>query len=257
MSNALDRLRNNERALEAERRAMREALAWLESSEKRIGAARSPARLMIGLDLTGSRLARLEEARIAMAGMLDVMKRVGRFAVKAVYYRGTCECCETYRWFEDIDALCRMMLELHCESGPTQIERILERALNERETLSALVFIGDHCEEDAAHLKRLAAKLGEKSVPLFVFHECADHDAPSLRAKPHFRAMAEASGGVYAEFRPDSGDALKEMLASIAAFSAQGFAGIERLAAPETAPARRLREGLRLLPGSGKTTGGR
>lgn len=85
------------------------------------------------------------------------------------------------------------------------------------ETVTGLVFVGDHCEDDPGELRELAALLGQRSVPLFVFHECADHDERSLQAKPMFKRVAGLSGGVYCEFKPDSGAALREMLANVGA----------------------------------------
>ena len=82
-----------------------------------------------------------------------------------------------------------------------------------------------------------------------MFHECSDRDDRSLKAKPLFKRMAEASGGVYVEFKPDSSEILREMLSSVAAFSADGVKGVERLGAPKTPEARKLQG--RLLLGSG------
>jgi len=88
-------------------------------------------------------------------------------------------------------------------TGETQIARVLRLVLAETKIVSGLVFVLDHCEDDPGELSELAAMLGQRSIPLFVFHECADHDERSLKAKPVFKRMADASGGVYAEFKPD------------------------------------------------------
>jgi hypothetical protein len=255
MASLIDRLRLGDQTLDAERRSMNEALNRLRgATETAVNTARPPARLIIGLDLTGSRAARLEEARVAMASMLDAVRNFGRIMVKAIYYRGSNECRETQNWFDDMDALSQMMLKLSCETGGTQIAEVLKRALSESEKLSAVVFIGDHCEEQFSALIYLATKLGAKSIPVFIFHECADRDEYAMKAKPLFKDLANASGGLYAEFKPDSGDALKEMLASIAAFSSGNAVAIERLALPKTAEARQLQAGLRLMLGSGNNT---
>jgi aspartate oxidase len=111
------------------------------------------------------------------------------------------------------------------------------------------VFVGDHCEDEEDELVQLAGKLREKQIPLFMFHECADYDERSLLAKPVFRRMAEMTGGVYVEFKPDSGDVLRELLPTVAAFSAAGAEGVERIAMPVTPEARQLRS--RLLLSSG------
>jgi hypothetical protein len=247
MSKAIEKLRNGESALAAERRLMSEALARLGKTEERRIAPRA-GRLIFGLDLTGSREAGLKQARIATAAMFEAIRTFGRIEIKLVYYRGTRECRES-PWCADAHALCRSMLALSCERGNTQIVRLLRRVLDEREKLSAVLFVGDHCEENPEELLGLAEMLRGKAVPLFVFHECDDHDLWSLRAKPLFKRMAEISGGIYVEFKPDSGEVLKELLPSVAAFSTGGADGIARLALPRTTEARELRAKLMLASG--------
>jgi hypothetical protein len=249
MGNALERLRDSEKALEAERRLLNEALQRLGATQQRM-AARRTGRLIFGLDLTASRDAGIKQARIATAAMFDAIRSFGRIEMKLVYYRGVGECRES-QWCADADVLSRSMLKLSCESGQTQIARLMRVALAEREKLSGVVFVGDHCEESAENMYALAGMLRDKQIPLFVFHECADRDDASLRAKPVFRRMAEISGGVYVEFKPDSGEVLKELLPTVAAFSASGIEGLNRMALPKTAEARQLQGSLRLMLGDG------
>lgn len=205
-------------------------------------------RLIFGLDLTQSREHGLKRARIATTAMFQTVKAVGAVALKLIYFRGQDECRES-QWCDDPEILNRSMSRLSCESGHTQITKLLLMALAEEKPISGVVYVGDHCEETSERLIELARRLGRKSVPLFMFHECADHDDRSLKAKPIFKRMAEASGGVYEEFKPDSGEVLREMLSNVAAFSAGGTRGVERLATPKTPEARRLQG--RLLLGSG------
>lgn len=245
MGNALERLRESERALEDERRLLNDALQRLGETEQR-RVVRRTGRLIFGLDLTGSREPGLKRARIATAAMFDAIRNFGSVAVKLIYYRGTDECRET-QWCDDPEVLRRSMLKLSCERGNTQIAKLLRAALAETERLSGVVFIGDHCEEYDDDLIGLACCLGKKSVPLFLFHECDDRNSWSLRAKPLFKAMAKASGGVYVEFKPDSGDVLKELLPTIAAFSAAGVEGLDRIELPQSSQARHLQESLRLM----------
>jgi hypothetical protein len=122
-----------------------------------------------------------------------------------IYFRGWLE-CKASAWENDPALVCRTMQRLSCATGETQIARALRQVFHEHEAVDAVVYIGDHCEDHHDELAGLAQRLGERSMPLYVFHECADHDRRSLNAKPIFRAMAEASGGVYCEFRPDAGD---------------------------------------------------
>jgi hypothetical protein len=220
---------------------------------------RRAGRLIFGLDLTGSREPSLHQARIATAAMFDTIKAFGVLAVKLIYYRGDSE-CKAGDWQADPGTVSRAMLALSCKTGETQIARMLRCALTEKKLLtmtgeagpagiSGVVFIGDHSEDKPETLLELAAELGKQHMPLFLFHEIADHDERSLQAKPVFKRMAELSGGVYVEFRPDSGAVLMELLSSVAAFSAAGTEGVERMALPATSEARQLRG--RLLLGSG------
>ena len=141
--------------------------------------------------------------------------------MKMLYYRGDHE-CKAGAWRDDAEAVSRAMLSLSCKAGNTQIARVLKLALAEKEKLSGVVFIGDHCEDDAPELLHLAATLGKRSVPLFIFHEIVDYDGRALDARPVFERMAKLSGGVYSEFRPDSGAVIRELLSTVAAFSVAG-----------------------------------
>jgi len=235
-------------ALDRQWRLMNEALARLDRAN--VKQASNSGRLIFALDLTGSREHSLYQARIATAAMLDTIKAIGAVAVKLIYYRGSRE-CRASPWHDDPGILSHSMRRISCETGETQIARVLRLALAEEEKISGVVFIGDHCEDDPARLRELAQALGQRSIPLFVFHECADHDGRSLEAKPVFKSMAAASGGVYVEFKPDSGAVLREMLSNIAAFSAAGVEGVKRVAVPKTLPAQQLQGRLLLLgPGT-------
>jgi hypothetical protein len=232
-------------AASPERQRMNEALARLEAFER---PASRRARLIVAIDLTASREHSLQQARIATAAMFDAIKAPGVIAVKLVYYRGNDE-CRASQWHSDPEILSQAMRRLGCETGETQIARLLRMALAEQEGVAGLVFVGDHCEEGPDGLIEFARLLGQRPLPLFVFHECADHDERSLKAKPIFKRMAEASGGVYVEFKPDSGAVLRELLASIGAFAAAGADGVRHVALPQTSEAKQLQKRLLLGPG--------
>jgi hypothetical protein len=104
-------------------------------------------------------------------------------------------------------------------------------------------------------LTDVAAALGQKSIPVFLFHECAAGIPATMQSAPIFKSVADLSRGIYTRFNGSSAAALKEMLSSIAAFSTAGIRGVERLALPATTEARQLRSNLRLMLGSG--TGGK
>jgi hypothetical protein len=249
MSHAISRRTSDERALNAERELLNKALADLDHVERVIAKKRERGRVVFALDLTASRERTLDQARIATAAMFNAIKAVGEVALKFVYYRGTNE-CKASSWHSDPEALCQSMLRLTCESGRTQIARVLGMVLAEKQRLSAVVFVGDQCEEDSARLETLAKALGEKAIPIFVFHECADDNDRSLSAKPIFKLLARASGGLYLELKADSGAALRETLSTVAAFSAGGVEGLGQMALPASSEVRKLRQSLMLTSGS-------
>lgn len=256
MASELDRWREDDKALDAERQRMKEALARVNAianSETRAGA-RDKGRLVFVLDLTGSREHSLKQARIATAAMFDSIKRIGALAVKLIYYRGNDECRES-GWHDDPAVLSRSMARFSCDTGMTQIARALRRTLSAAEKLSCVVFVGDQCEENAEELAGVAVLLGKKNIPLFVFHECADDNERSLAAKPLFKRMAAASGGAYSEFKPDSGGTLRELLSSVGAFSAAGVEGVQQAPLPQTPEAKELRGRLLMLASGEKQAG--
>ena len=240
---AMEKWNNGDTSLTPERRLMNEALARIgriDVIETR-GAARRAGRLMFAVDLTSSREATLREARIATAAMFEALKSIeaDRLAVKLVYYRGSRE-CRSSGWEKDAGVLRRAMEKLSCKAGYTQIARVLRLALAEKEPLSGIVFVGDHCEEDGWELDELAAALGEKHIPVFVFHECADDNTLWQQAQPIFRGMANASGGAYCPFGAGSAAALRELLSTVAAFSAAGIEGVKQVPQATTPEARAL-----------------
>jgi hypothetical protein len=249
-NNLIARRNDNQaaRSLDDEWDLMSKALAKVGMGERATPLpARRSGRLIVALDLTASREASLKHARIATAAMFDAIKTLGAIQMQLVYYRGLKE-CRASKWHNDPGVLSDAMRKLSCETGTTQIARTLRLALAEKQKVSGVVFVGDHCEENADELIGLAKELRKRSMPLFIFHECADWDQNSLQAKPVFKGMAEASGGIYSEFKPDSGAVLREVLSSVAAFSTAGHEGLKQVAPPVTAEGRLLQKNLLLLP---------
>jgi len=252
MSYGIEKWEADEKALAVDRQRMTEALARLaavEVREPRAGAS-VPAHLVFVLDLTASREWSLKAARRAMAEMFSSVRKAGRIAVKLVYFRGWEELRST-GWESDPDALSRALQRLSCESGATQIARALRCVLEEKEPVSGVVFVGDHCEDDPGELGQFAAELGRKGVPVFVFHECADDDRRWMEAKPVFERLAGLSHGAYCPFGAGAAAALRELLATVAAFSAGGIEGVKQVPQVVTAEARQLQTRLLLGPGGG------
>jgi hypothetical protein len=236
-------------ALDDQWRSMNAALERLgqfDARSRSLPASSKAGRLIFGLDLTASRSWSLKQARKATASMFATVATLGSVAVKLVFFRG--DECKAGAWQDDADAVCRAMLNLSTATGTTKIGRILRLAADEQGPVSGVVYIGDHCEEDADELADLAGQLGEKHIPVFVFHECADDDDRWRGAKPVFRAIAAESGGAYCPFGTESVEALREMLSTVAAFSAAGDRGLRQLGQATTPEARQLQKRLLLGP---------
>ena len=254
MSNSLENIRKIQAALEGIVPANKASLkidAALRSQPLPGGARKllRRGRLIFCLDLTASREAALSQARIATASMLDAIKAVGSISVKLAYFRGKSE-CRVSGWQDDPRVVSRWMEQLTCETGNTQIARLLRMVLDEGDGISGIVYVGDHSEDSAAELRTLARRLGENSIPIYLFHEYNRFDRRSVKAQPTFKHMAEYSDGAYIKFRSDSGAALRELITNVAAFAASGSEGVRKMALPVTTEARELRG--HLLLGSGE-----
>ena len=153
-------------ALDRQWRLMNEALARLDRANlKQVSGA---GRLIFALDLTGSREHSLYQARIATAAMFDTIKAIGAVAVKLIYYRGSRE-CRASPWHDDPGILSQSMRRLSCETGETQIARVLRLVTAEKEKISGGV-------QGHRHRKRSGAQ------------------KPGIQPAQHSRGGADAEG---------------------------------------------------------------
>jgi hypothetical protein len=229
-----------------QRKLISEALARIEG----VRETRAGGGLIFGIDLTASREESLREARIATAAMFDVLRSIAadRLAVKLVYYRG--QECRASGWEHDPAVLRRAMEKLSCKAGATQITEVLRLALAEKKPLSGVVFIGDVIEEERDELAEIAERLGERNIPLFVFHDYGGRDVQAVEAAgPEFEYLAELTGGAYCRFGAGAAAALRELLSTVAAFSAGGIEAVKQVPRISTPEARQLRTRLLLGPG--------
>jgi hypothetical protein len=180
-------------------------------------------RLIFALDATASRGPTWDMARKLTGDMIREAKGV---SLQLVYFRGGLEGpaeCVASQWTSDADKLARLMSQVACRSGYTQIGRVLAHA--ERETLEtkvgALVLIGDMRDpegnDDLDRLAGLAAALGRLRTPVFAFQEGRD-----LEAEKAFRELAGRSGGAYGRFEAGAARELGELLKAAAAFAVGG-----------------------------------
>ena len=120
------------------------------------------------------------------------------------------------------------MSQIMCEAGHTQIGKILTHARKETKLLkvSALVFVGDACEENPDILIPEAGELGRLGVPAFMFQEGDDPIAEQA-----FREIARLTRGAYCRFDPGAAHQLSQLLRAAAAYAAGGIHALENLSA--------------------------
>lgn len=197
--------------------------AFLNKVQSLQPATSGSGRLIFAMDATMSRQTTWDLALGLQSEMFDAVKQVGGLDVQLMYFRGFGE-CRSSKWVRDPDALARLMRQVQCEGGHTQIRKVLSHAKNEtgRQTVNALVYVGDCMEESIDELCQLAGELGLVRVPVFVFQE--GHDARAERA---FKEIARLSRGAYCRFDAGSAAQLRALLTAVAVYASGGRKALE------------------------------
>jgi len=175
-------------------------------------------RLIFSLDATASRQPTWDQASHLQAEMFSSAQALGGLSVQLVFYRGYRE-CKASPWLSDSKELLRRMTSVTCRAGHTQLERLLRHAAKETEKarVSALVFVGDACEEAIDDVGDAAGKLGLLGVPCFLFHE-----GNNPYARQVFQEVANLTGGACCSFDANAPDQLRDLLGAVAAYAAGG-----------------------------------
>jgi hypothetical protein len=184
-------------------------------------------RLIFALDATMSRQPLWDTACRLQADMFREAASVGGLDIQLVYYRGLAECRASH-WVSQADRLARLMEQIDCRGGHTQIGKIITHAKRETQNakVQALVFVGDAMEEKLDDLCHAAGELGLLGVPGFMFQEGNDPVAEQA-----FREIARLTRGAYCRFDPGAAHQLSELLRAVAAYAAGGMSALARLSA--------------------------
>jgi len=152
------------------------------------------------------------------ADMFRAVKEVGGLDVQLVYSRGFGE-TRASKWVGDREALSRRMTRVSCQEGYAQIRKVLTHVRRESEKgkVNAVVYVGDHMEEDIAELSQRAGELGLLGVPMFFFQE--GHEPKAERS---FKEIARLTRGAYCHFDAGSARQLRELLAAVAVYATGG-----------------------------------
>ena len=185
--------------------------------------AKNP-RLLFAVDATASRQPTWDHASRVQQEMFLAAGRAASLTVQLCYYRGFQQFFAS-PWLTDSEQLARLMGQVRCEGGHTQIARLLRHAQREhgKVPVRALVFIGDAIEENPDSLCNLAGQCGIRRLPLFMFQEGHDRAVEQT-----FRSMAKLSGGAYARFDSTSASTLAALLGAVARYATGGHAALEK-----------------------------
>lgn len=183
-------------------------------------------RLVFAMDATASRRPTWDQAQRIQADMFRTTASLGGLDIQLVFFRGLGE-CKASGWVSEADVMLRLMRQVECVGGHTQIERVLKHTQAEARDgkVSALVYVGDCLEESPDDIATRAGELGLLGVPVFAFQE---GDEP--RAKACFQEMARLTRGAYCSFDASSAATLRELLSAVAVYAAGGYRALENYA---------------------------
>ena len=169
------------------------------SSARKIGpsaTAEARGRLVFALDATMSRQPTWDLACKLQGRCSRRRSKIGGLAVQLIYFRGFDE-CRASQWVIAPSALTKLMTQIDCRGGHTQIGRVLRHVRNAGAStgVKALVYVGDAMEEP---VDALCAAAGEVGAPRRQGVHVPRGAGPG---RGHaFKEIARLTGGAYARF---------------------------------------------------------
>ena len=189
-------------------------------------------RIIFAMDATASREASWDQASNLQGEMFHETASKGGLEIQLVYFRGFGE-FRVSSWTRKSSDLLGLMTEVRCRAGETQIRKVLRHSLTEtkKQSVDALIFIGDNVEEDIDSLGATAGELGLLGVPTFLFQE-----GENKIAEFGFREIAKLTNGAYCRLDVNSAKALKELLRAVANYAVGGHLALKEMAEKEGGP---------------------
>lgn len=143
-------------SLPSDSRPAAEVANIIEQLKKEMAAeAPTPGRgrLIFALDATASREPTWDKACHIQGAMFEATASLGGLQTQLLYYRGFNE-CKASRWMTSATDLHRVMAQVRCLGGNTQIARVLAHTVRETTArkVGAIVFVGDAMEEQLDEL---------------------------------------------------------------------------------------------------------
>jgi hypothetical protein len=176
-------------------------------------------RLIFALDATASRQPTWDRACVLQAEIFSsATAAAAGVEVQLVYFRGLGE-CRASRWYSNSADLNASMTKITCQSGMTQIGKVLKHARDEASNgnVKALVFIGDTFEEEINDMIDTATGLGVKGVSIFMLQEGSDREAERA-----YKMLAHASGGVHLRFDASAPAQMQKLLQAVGTYLTTG-----------------------------------
>ncbi|HEX6956683.1 MAG TPA: VWA domain-containing protein [Ferrovibrio sp.] len=205
---------------------MSDFLRRVAAAPRAAGQQSGRGRLIFAMDATASRRQTWDEAQRIQGDMFRATAELGGLDIQLVFFRGLGE-CKASGWVSEAGALLRLMRQVECVGGHTQIERVLNHTIAEAREgrINALVYVGDCLEEDPDDVAVRAGELGLMGVPIFAFQEGED---PQARAC--FKEMARLTRGAFCAFDRSSAAVLRQLLSAVAVYAAGGLKALESYA---------------------------
>lgn len=212
------------------------------------------AHLAFVIDATASRSGSWKEATSIQRRMVYETRRFGVLSLRVVHFGGNAVNAYPARWTESPEQVVKYMGTIQCVAGETQIVPAIDIALGADPPPTAIVAIGDTCEEDLCVVRKTGQALGKRCIPVFSFFDGWEMPeefakASAFRPDAGHRILAAESGGVFARF----GDKLdlSSLMVATAAYVTGGAPALLSIAArsgSEGQAALTLVEQLRLPP---------
>ena len=178
------------------------------------------ARLIIGMDATAARQASWRAAQMTVDAIFREVPN--GLAVQLAWYG---ESFHRSGWATNAHTLRDTVARVRCQAGATQVVRTLEYAASQAKQsakVAALVLLADSFEEDLEKAKAAARQLRLLGTSVFAFQEGANTGAAHA-----FDAIVEITGGARVPFDSAAPERLRELLASIAAYTQGGAPALE------------------------------
>lgn len=186
-------------------------------------------RLLFALDATASRQRSWDHACQLQAEMFQEAGSLGGLQMQLCYFQGYGE-FNISDWLEDSAPLTQLMNRTQCAAGHTQIEKVLQHALQEtrKQKIQAVIYIGDSMEETLNRLCANAGELGLLGTPVFLFQEGTD-----IIARQAMQEIARLSGGAWCPFNNQSAEQLGKLLKAVTVYACGGKKALQHFADQE------------------------